>query len=469
VTGTPIDQRDQGDRGRTSAGGSSRFPSLAALAIAGALLPTAPLLAAAISPTDLEARLAALEAEIAALKKATAETPAPAATIQTTVVQANDKGLSVASADGKFSFALNGTVHSDGRLYQGDEPANDTFLFRRVRPQLSGKLGDLVSFRITPEFAGSSATLLDAWADVKLGASTQLRIGQMKSPVSLERLAAANALPFIERTFASELAGNRDIGLQLQGGFAGGAVTYAIGVFNGAVDGRNAATTNPEDEFELAGRLFFEPWRNEDGALKGLGFGVAGSAGQKKGTGNDFLPRYRSASQETIFSYLATAAADGNHERLSPQGYFYSGPFGLLAEYITSEQELRNTTTGATDSLKHKAWQVTASWVLTGEPASYRGVAPKGEFSWGSVSAPGAWEFLVRLASLDIDEATFPTFADATKAIKTADTWALGVNWYLSRNLKASLNYQFTEFKAGAVVNDRSDEEVIFSRVQFAF
>jgi phosphate-selective porin OprO and OprP len=384
-------------------------------------------------------------------------------------VQASDKGLSVASGDGRYSFALNGTVHSDGRFYLGDEPTNDTFLFRRVRPQLSGKLGELISFRITPEIAGNSTTLLDAWADVKLGANTQLRIGQMKSPVSLERLASASALPFIERTFASELAGNRDIGMQLQGGFAGGAITYAAGVFNGAVDGRNAATTNPEDEFELAGRLFFEPWRNGDSALKGLGFGIAGSVGQKEGTGNDFLPRYRSASQETVFRYLDTTAADGDHERLSPQGYFYAGPFGLLAEYITSEQELRNTTTGATDSLKHEAWQVTASWVLTGETASYRGVAPKGDFGWGSASAPGAWEFLVRLASLDIDDDAFPTFADATKAVENADTWALGVNWYLSRNLKTSLNYQFTEFEAGAAADDRSDEEVIFSRLQFAF
>jgi phosphate-selective porin OprO/OprP len=457
------------DRHRTTTGRHIGIPSLAALALTAALVPAAPLLAAPASPADLEARLAALEAEIAALKKAAASTPAPATAIQTTVVQANDKGLSVASADGNYSFALNGTVHSDGRFYLGDEPTNDTFLFRRVRPQLSGKLGELVSFRITPEIAGNSTTLLDAWADVKLGANTQLRVGQMKSPVSLERLASASALPFIERTFASELAGNRDIGAQLQGGFAGGAVTYAAGVFNGAVDGRNAATTNPEDEFELAGRLFFEPWRNGDSALKGLGFGIAGSVGQKEGAGNDFLPRYRSAAQETIFSYLATTAADGDHRRLSPQGYYYAGPFGLLAEYITSEQELRNTTTGATDSLQHEAWQVTASWVLTGEPASYRGVAPKSDFGWGSASAPGAWEFLVRLASLDIDDDAFPTFADATTAVETADTWALGVNWYLSRNLKASLNYQFTEFEAGAEADDRSDEEVIFSRLQFAF
>jgi phosphate-selective porin OprO/OprP len=443
---------------------------VAALTLAGALAPST---AGADAAADaaLLARLDALEAELAALKETIQTAPAAAPKLQSTVVTADSKGLLVASADGKYSFGLTGTVHSDGRFYNGDrEPNNDTFLFRRVRPTISGQLGELVSFRITPELAGSSATLLDAWADVKLGAATQLRVGQFKSPVGLERLVSASALPFVERTFPTELAANRDTGFQFQGAFAGGVATWALGAFNGAVDGRNAAVTNPDGEFELAGRLFFEPWRNDaESVLKGLGFGVAGSIGEKNGAGNEFLPRYRSASQETIFSYLATTAADGDHVRFSPQGYWYVGPFGLMAEYITSEQDVVNTATGASDSLENEGWQATASWVLTGEPASYKGVAPAHDFGWGPDNGIGAWEVLLRVGGLEIDDDAFPVFASAATAVESADTWAVGLNWYLSRNLKAALNYQLTEFEAGATADDRSDEEVIFSRLQFAF
>jgi phosphate-selective porin OprO/OprP len=305
---------------------------------------------------------------------------------------------------------------------------------------------------------------------VKLGKATQLRVGQFKSPVSLERLVSGSALPFVERTFASELAANRDMGFQFQGALASGAANWALGVFNGAVDGRNVAVTNPDGEFELAGRIFFEPWRNDaESALKGLGFGVAGSIGEKSGAGNDFLPRYRSASQETIFSYLATTRAEGDHVRFSPQGYYYVGPFGLMAEYITSKQDLVNTTTGASASLEHEAWQTTASWVITGEPASYKGVTPAHDFGWGPDSGYGAWEVLFRVGGLEIDDDAFPVFASTTTAVESADTWALGLNWYLSRNLKAVLNYQVTEFDAGAGAGDRSDEEVIFARLQVAF
>jgi len=442
--------------------------------IAALVLAAAPLWAAPGTDADLEVRIAALEAQLDALKKTVAARSAPA--IESTpvqpsaTVQADSKGLGITGADGNYSFALNATVHSDGRYFFGEDGAsNDSFGFRRVRPMLSGKLGERLSFRITPEFAGTNATLLDAWADLQVGDNTALRIGQMKSPVSLERLVSASSMPFIERTFPTELAGNRDIGTQLQGTFGAGVGSYAVGLFNGTVDGRNAASTNPDDNFELAGRLFFEPWRNAGGALAGLGFGVAGSVGEKTGSGNDFLPRYRSAAQETVFSYLASTEADGDHERLSPQGYYYAGPFGLLAEYITSKQELRNSVTGMTDTLTHEAWQVTASWVLTGEAASYRGPSPMADFGWGVPGAPGAWEVLLRAASLEIDDAAFPIFADAAKAIEAAATYALGVNWYLSRNLKASMNYQFTEFDGGAAADDRADEELLLSRLQIAF
>lgn len=386
------------------------------------------------------------------------------------VVTVNDKGASLKSASGDYEFKLRGLVQGDARFFLDDQktPQNDTFLFRRIRPTIEGSLGKLVAFRLTPEFAGDSATIVDAYADVKFSPAYTLRVGKVKGPIGLERLQSGGAIPLIERSFPTELAPNRDIGAQLQGELAQSRVSYVLGVYNGTVDGRDAVTSNPDNEFEYAGRVFFEPFKNDAGALSGLGFGIAGSVGDKRGTGNNFLPRYRSQGQAQFFNYRSAAAADGRHTRWSPQGYFYRNAFGLLAEYIVSEQAVRIGANRA--ELENKAWQATASYVLTGEDASYRGVVkPAHPFTPGG-EGWGAWELVGRYGELDVDDDAFPLFADPAVAATRAKAWTLGVNWYLTSNLKLVANYLSTTFEGGAAAGaDREDEKAVFTRLQVAF
>jgi phosphate-selective porin OprO/OprP len=158
--------------------------------------------------------------------------------------------------------------------------------------------------------------------------------------------------------------------------------------------------------------------------------------------------------------------ADGRHTRLSPQGYFYSGPFGLLAEYVQSKQEVRRGT--VTTDLTHTSWQASASWVLSGGEASYRGVSPKKNFdpknhTWG------AFELAARYSKLDLDEDTFPTYANPASSARSATAWAVGLNWYLNKSLKVMLDYEATQFDGGAATGDREDENILFSRFQISF
>src|SRR5690606_19300104 len=344
---------------------------------------------------------------------------------------------------------------------------NDTFLWRVLRPTLEGSWGDLVGFRLTPEFAGDGASIVDAWVDLKFSPAATLRLGKSTLPVGLERLQSSSALGFVERGLPSEIAPNRDIGVQLQGSVADSKLGYVLGVYNGAVDGRDSPTTNPDNDYEFAGRLFFEPWKGGDGALSGLGFGIGASSGDKHGSGNSFLPRYRTPGQATFFSYLATAAADGEHTRWSPQAYWYTGPAGVLGEYIRSRQDVVDTATGTRASLDHSAWQLTGSWVLTGEKASYRGVKPNHPFArdggWG------AFELVARYGELDVGDAAFPLFASATASASEATAWTLGLNWYLTGNLKLVANYAQADFDGGAPGADREDEKTFFTRAQFSF
>ena len=387
------------------------------------------------------------------------------------VVTVNDKGASLKSANGDYEIKLRGLVQGDARFYLDGVPAgtNDTFLLRTARPTLEGSLGKLVAFRLTPEFAGDSASIVDAYVDLRFNPTYTLRVGKFTSPVGLERLQSSAALSEIERALPSELAPNRDIGVQLQGEFANSEVSYAIGVFNGAVDGRDAATTNPDNDFEYAGRLFFEPFKNDANALSGLGFGIGGSIGDKHGSGNNFLPRYRTPGQLQFFGYLSTVLTDGQQTRFSPEGYYYRGGFGLLAEYIVSKQAVR---VGAVrEDISNKAWQTTASYVLTGEDTGYRGVLkPSRPFAPGKNGGWGAFELVGRYSVLEVDEAAFPLFANPSTSANQANSWTLGVNWYLNSNLKLVVNYLHTSFEGGAAAGaDRESEKALFSRLQVAF
>ena len=389
------------------------------------------------------------------------------------VVAVNDKGLSVRSPDARYEIKLRGLVQADHRAFLGDEaPAfNDGFLFRRIRPTIEGSLGPLVGFRLTPEFAGDGATIVDAYVDLKFDPRWTLRAGKLKGPVGLERLQSGGATALVERGFPTELAPNRDLGVQLQGELAGATVSYAAGLFNGAPDGRDAPTSDPDGELEFAGRLFFEPWKNQANALSGLGFGLAGSVGDKQGGGNSFLPRYRTPGQNVFFSYRGTVLADGRHARISPQAWYYRHAFGLQAEAIRSEQAVSVAGNPATrTTLSHDAWQLTAGWVLTGEDAGYRGVVkPNRPFVAGG-EGWGAFELVARYGELDVDDAAFGLYADPAAAARRATAWGLGLNWYLNSNLKLVVNHTRTRFDGGAAGGaDREDESTVFSRLQLAF
>jgi phosphate-selective porin OprO and OprP len=420
----------------------------------------------AIDPAALDQRLRILE------RKLELQAEADEARTRSTPVVALDreKGLSVKSPESGLEVKFRGLVQGDGRFYLGDSAgAADTLLMRRIEPTVEGSWGPLLGFRMTAQLAGDSASVSDAYVDVKFDPRATLRIGKAKMPIGLERLQSSASTNQVETGLPSELIPNRDIGVQLQGQFKGPGLSYAVGVFNGAVDGRDGATTNPDDDFELAGRVFLEPWKGGDGALSGLGFGIGASSGHTRGSGNAFLPRYRSPGQVQFFGYRGDVAADGERVRWSPQASYYRGRFGLLGEYVVSRQELALPSSGLRATFDHRAWQLSGGVVLTGEAASYRGVLPGHPFTLGEAGW-GALELTARYGRLDIDDDVFPLFADPAAAASAARSWGLGLNWYLTDNLKLVANYDHTTFDGGAPGNlDREDEQAFFTRAQFSF
>lgn len=447
------------------------------------------------TPAELQRKIDAIEQ-----REATAATDAKARAAKAPVLSVGAGGIRFSSADTNVTLALKGLLQTDGHAYFSDNPlsrGNDTFGIRRARLYLRGTLYRDISYEIIPQWGGLNdmgSSLQDAFVAYRLGDHLEVKAGKFKGPVGLGLLQSITAGDFSERSMASGLVPLRNIGVQVGTTWLDGALEGAAGVFNSAGDGRNPGNVDFTDGKELAGRVFVHPFKpTQLKWLKGLGFGVGGSHAQVSSNalglpaalGEPLPGYYTSPGTQQFFAYnplVGPVVADGKHWRLSPQGYWYAGPLGVMGEYVWSSQDVYNSTTFRADNLTHHAWQVTGGWFLTGEDAGFGPVEPRRPFTLRSPGW-GAWQVVGRYSRLDIDDDTFPSFANPDFSATDATAWSVGLNWWLNRNLRVLASFTHTTFTGGgaapSIANPGSllaptivtaqDENLFSARVQLSF
>ena len=409
-----------------------------------------------ISPTAILALLLLLSPAAARAQT----TPAP------TVTAGFDNGFFIQSGNGDNRLALGLLTQMDGRFSVDDPaPITDTFLIRKVRPTVSGRIAKYFDFKVMPDFGNGTAVIQDAYVDTRFATALRLRVGKDKTPVGYELLMGDGFLYFPERSLASSLVPSRDVGVQVIGDAAGGKLSYSGGVFNGVPDA--ASSTSDADTNsgkDLAGRISVQPFRSTRtpaGALNGLGFHLGGSTGTEAST----LPSYRTSAGQSYFSYATGAAANGRRSRVTPAVFYYYRSFGGFAEYMRSTQEVSRS--GITRDISNDGWDVSGSYVLTGEAASERGIRPRNAFDppnhhWGAL------QLLARYSELQVDAAAFSGGLAAAGASHKAEQWTAAVNWYPTSFIKWYGTFERTVFDDDAS-GPRRAEDVILFRAQLAF
>ncbi len=400
-------------------------------------------------------------------------------------ISLNQNGFSFSTPDTNFVANFHGVVQVDSRTYFNNPklPAGtDGFLLRRARPIFSGTVFKAFDFNFTPEFGGSTIQIVDAYLNYRYDPAIQVEAGKFKSPVGLEALQSDVYTTFNERSIATDLLPYRDIGVDLHGDLGGGVLSYAAGIFNGSPD-LNTTTVNSglNNGKAFVGRLFAQPFKGSSVIpLQGLGFGVAGSYQHDDPVTTELTPGYVTDGQEKFFTYGSKVLPDGTHWRISPQGYYYYGPFSLLGEYAISSQRLTGgTVTGnKAVTLQNTAWEITGGWVLTGEDAGYNGVTPLHPFSLHNGNW-GAFQLVARYANLDVDDNAFTdgfaspsTTGTFTASASEARAWSVGLNWYLNRNILVKTSFARTDFSGGrgtGATVTAQPENVLFTRIQVAF
>ena len=392
-------------------------------------------------------------------------------------VAAGRSGFSLTSADSAYSLRIRGYTQADGRFVAEESrvPGTiNTFLLRRVRPIFEGTVARSFDFRIMLDFGGGVASVQDGHVDARFSRAVKLRAGKMKPPFGIERLQSGAEILFIERGLPTNLVPNRDVGAQIFGDLAQDRIGYAAGIFNGVPDG-SSGDIDTNNEKEGVGRVMAAPLKTATSPwLSGISVGMAASYGNNKATAAATgLAGYRAPSQQIFFSYRGaggvdstTVVANGRRLRYSPQATLYAGRIGLLGEFVASKNEVR---IGANEAeLAHESWQVTGSYVLTGETPSFRGVTPKRPWE-RATGGKGAFEIAGRYGALTADSASFPLYANPVSAARRAESWGAGVNWYINRNVKLVVDYDQTQFDGGARDADRKTEKLFGQRLQISF
>lgn len=389
-----------------------------------------------------------------------------------------DDGFFIASGDGDYRTRFTALFQADARFFlnDSDETHVDQFFLRRLDLGVTGTLHRVFDYRLRVAAAGGRARALDAWLELKLARSARLRVGKLIPPVGLELGQANAATLFAERGLQSILVPVLDVGLMLSGDV--GVVSYALAVLDGAPDGA-VAEGDASDGKTVVARVFATPFaRSGFSLLHRLGIHGAVSYGDERGSGSE-LPAYRTAGQEVFFSYVRgkagaaldvtpTAIADGPHVRWVAGVSFYRGELGVLGEWVRSAQRVRLD--AVRDDARHTGWNVSASWTLTGEEASFQGIVPKDHFNpargtWGAV------ELAVRANGFSTARSVFESgLAEAYRSARRALALGAGVNWWLSRQVRITVDYEETRFDGGAgtyaMVRDRATERVLLGRVQ---
>lgn len=375
--------------------------------------------------------------------------------------QAAKRDAKAPGGGGGFEHNLFGRIQADTVTF-GQSPSNIKQVghapngtdFRRARLGMQGTGYDVYFYRFEVDFASPDQVIAlvpritDAYAEIRQLPVGTLRMGEFRVPLSTERLMSANDLTFIERGLPQAFNPARQLGLML----FNSTENYFFSWYS------DVSTYKATDEAEQSGkagrvdltqRVVFLPWYDEPS--NGRYMFHFGGAYQYQNVRNmavsySTTPEAVLASgtnKEIIPSFINTGSINARDVQIAQvEASTVLGPLSIQGEYYGTWVD---PTAVGTPFYFHGGY-VFASYFLTGEnrvwsrdQGYYTSVTPFTNFyrvrgaDGKTIQGSGAWEVAARFSSMNLSDKSIQggRLNDAT----------LGVNWYLTRQLKIMANY----------------------------
>ena len=359
--------------------------------------------------------------------------------------------LTLKSANGDFMYKMDARLYLDAALYSEDEDVLDLHSgseIRRMRFAIKATLWKNFIAEIDFDFAKNEVDIKDAYLGYRTS-NTMFKVGNFRSPFSLEEVTTSRYISFIERGLPNAFPTGRLLGLA---GYKWGRNwQIAAGIFGQEPGDTDEDALDDEEELEksdegytVAGRFTIAPYLKEKNVVH-----VGASFAYK--TTNAFTEKMRfrgyDESKTSKVRFLSTGKQkDVDHATLlGLETVFQFGPFHFQAEYIKANVARLPNEKGRVDYSLSGGYAF-VSFFLTGESMPY--YADQGEF--GRIfpkSKKGAIELLARYSWIDLND------LDADVEGGEGKNFTLGLSWYLNPNYKIMFNYTSVDHDEYADVN----------------
>jgi phosphate-selective porin OprO/OprP len=375
-----------------------------------------------------------------------------------------DGGFFLQSPDGAFRFTLGGLLQVRGTAFEGGlEGRTSQFELERMRFELGGDFYGRYHFNVEPKFTESEVELEEAWIGSDLGrGGARLLLGRMKEPFSLEEMLPRKHFDFPTFSILNQFVPAEDHGVTLLGGSLDAPLEYGAALYNGT------GGDDLNNDKDIAARLVSRPWARREGSpFQRLQFGGAVTYGRQDAdlTGAELVTE----AKAPFLAFEPGSRADGERTRLGLEAAWLAGPAAISAELIRVDEDLsggsgdvQNDTTG---------WYVSASWVVTGEEKSFRGVKPAHPLT-ASAAGPGAFQLALRYSDLDLDEGLIDGGLVAASSFPDGvRTWDVGLNWYTTAHTKVMLHFLHTQYEQDVTIqgDSRGSENALLLQLQVHF
>jgi phosphate-selective porin OprO and OprP len=359
-------------------------------------------------------------------------------------------GPTLSSKDGSWSMHVRGRLFVDGGalgdeddLYKDDNGVE----LRAARLGIEGTFYDGWNYIFETDFGLGDVEVKDAYIeyDGDLVDPAYVRVGQYKTPNSLEELTSSRFLTFMERSaIVDAFALDRQIGLGT--GASGENWGVDVGVF-----GQNAADVNDNEGYALAGRghyaFFLDPQDRGAGSSELVHLGASA---RYRNFDNDTFGSEVTYEQRPFFHFTGTRSVDTGAIPDSEGDVWAGAEFAWVNGPFSLQSEVANTAlqrkSGEEDANNLWGGYIDASYFLTGEHRNYD--PESGAFDRVEVNSPlheggpGAWEVAARADYIDLND----------EGVKGGEqiSYIGGVNWYMNDYVRLMLDGAVTQvFNAG--------------------
>ncbi len=415
-------------------------------------------------------------------------------------------------ADQDIFYDTQGIYMYDGKISNPVINQNNLarYWLRRARPSLEGQAYGFLNYFINFDFGLNNPSLYDAFIDINYYRLLGFQFGQQMSLVSgIENY--IDNFDYLSRAFTMEvsnsamLSPDRQIGLVAHGSFGPSGCepfypglsllgfddmfSYQLGWLTDTPDNEtqrgqynyqkmSLVSENNLVGYAFEGRVFVNPFIDRNGSLlQHLGLGFSGSVGNPKKQANQ--PHLNSVGLNPIFIYGDNAfslkgggyvklVVNGRRSRLHPQMVWGYGPLGFLADWTETTQNLSYFAESGKFqeqlTQRNQANQMTFIYNLTQEEFNLFHFIPNRPFKLFSKNCIGGLQMVFRWSGLQLDPNVFKKtftenndsknytyyyFADPRISVQKANTWSIGLNWYWSRFIRWTMEYDFTSFVGG--------------------